>query len=313
VLVVNCSGTKIIKYSPEKIGALDNCHTSRSSFRYDSLITPPAAQQIPANAFAEKRFSRRVIRIAASLGITNLLNEFAQLESETKTDQSKQLKLDETRQKAYGQINLATIEISSVLAELECEANRASALKTYIEAQINERINRLNILSITVGAISGMIVGMLNIKNTNNQISVPLIEGIGVVGAAAGGYWALRQLAISRKAEFKHTRNHLQDIKENPQTSYIFPPAIWHFLITPFKIRDSTTTGRDILLRTFQNAGAMEDAKITAILFGKGGLYSVEMLGMRMNMLQLLITEINLMKYELKRLYQELLLDAANE
>jgi hypothetical protein len=308
--VYGCKVQKLVTYDSKKLGLEDDCQASKSTFYYDSILTPETLQYCIADSTTKVRFSLRARNIAASVGAMPTLNKFAFLEKKSITgSDSAKLALLYVRQEIDERLSLALLDLSSVLAEIDCERERAIELRSYLQNLINRKVKTLNIASIVVGSAGAIAAGTVSIYEPDANKTIQFIS---ITAAIGSGYWALRQIFIDRKAYFSHNRNHLTDIWEGPKQSAIYPPTIWHFINKEFTSNGKITTGRQILIKQFEESGLMTKGskqynQRAILFFGKGGNYNIDDLSDRINMLELLETEINLMKYDLKRLHQEII------
>ncbi|MFL5728573.1 MAG: hypothetical protein ACJ75J_03705 [Cytophagaceae bacterium] len=305
-----CKLQQPLKYDPKELGIEDDCQPSKATYFYDSLLTPKYLQMETADSKTEKRFSLRARNIATSVGAMHSLNKFTLLEPKAQRgSDSAKLALLFVRQEIDERLNLALLDVSSVLAEIDCEMERALQLRNYLVQVTNKRVKILNICSIVVGAVGTLVSSAISLKD---PAANDAIQEASIIGATAGGYLALRQIFVKRTAYFSHPRNHLKEIwlGANPQA---FPPNVWHFMTKEFSVDGKTMTGREMLINEFKEIQVLgkdsaDKERRVDLFFGDGGEYSVDMLSDRINMLELLETEINLMKYDLKRLHQEVLL-----
>jgi len=77
---------------------------------------------------------------------------------------------------------------------------------------------------------------------------------------------------------------------------------------------EDSLSKREVLINEFEDTGILgrvnskdKDANIK-LFFSNGGRYNVDQLTDRINMLEMLETKINFMKYDLKRLQQEVMI-----
>ncbi|HXA02049.1 MAG TPA: hypothetical protein VNW99_08675 [Cytophagaceae bacterium] len=306
-----CRLQKPIKYDPKELGIEDNCQPSKATYFYDSLLTPKYLQTEVADSNTIKRFSLRARNISISIGAMHSLNRFTLLEplAHQGSDSAK-LALLFVRQEIDERLSLALLDVSTVQAEIDCEKERAMQLRNYLTQMTNKRVKILNIGSIVVGAVGTLISSAISLNDP--AANIPIQEA-SILGAVAGGYLALRQIFIRRSAFFAHPRNHLREIWENPSRPIAFPPNVWHFMTKEFPLDGRNLSRRQLLLNEFREIRILgkdstDRQERIKLFFGDGGEYNVEHLSNRINMLELLETEINLMKYDLKRLHQEVLL-----
>jgi hypothetical protein len=190
--------------------------------------------------------------------------------------------------------------VASVAAELDCEGERADQVAGYLAEQDDRRTQRLNVLSIGIGAASG--VGTTVIENKSGQYAFGI--GGGLLAAGLG----LLTLRINHTAEFRHPRNLLADVWAEKPTSDLFPPSVWYMLTEPAFSNSGQTSLAYNTRQRWQHYGqlAHPDSKqgqaLTALLFGPGGRYSANQLTVRANMLNELQSAVRLLNQELQGL-----------
>src|SRR5207253_2502255 len=96
-----------------------------------------------------RRFSQHDLLMANAMGILPLLRTLIRLQKAKSTQRSEQV---EVKQKILNRLLLASTEISSLAAELDCEGERADQLATYLDQKDTRRIRRLTLLSVVIGA-----------------------------------------------------------------------------------------------------------------------------------------------------------------
>jgi hypothetical protein len=157
-----------------------------------------------ADSLTTIRFSLRARNIAASVGAIPSLNKFAALEKSANTESdSAKLALLFVRQEIDERLSLALLDISSVLAEIDCEQERAIELRSYLQTLINRKVKTLNIASIVVGSAGAIVAGTVSIYEPDANKTIQFIS---IAAALGSGYWALRQIFIDRKAYFRRTK-----------------------------------------------------------------------------------------------------------
>ncbi|MES2733463.1 MAG: hypothetical protein V4714_17085 [Bacteroidota bacterium] len=288
------------------------CQVMPTSSSYnDSLWASISAIDSVFPLGIKQRFSQRARSIGADIGILPLLNQFVQTEKRLQhnlTD-ADQVKMNTIRQNISEHIMLASLDVSNVLAEIECEQDRALAMKNYLQLQADKRTRKLTIYSILAGAISTIFVSTLTLSNGKPEY----IESVSVGGGLIGGYLAVRTLTTTDQALFNHPRNHLKDIRDNPKRSKVYPPMVWHFLTRELENQAQTPTAREIILDRWKELNLLTEAQSEAqrarleLLFGNGGIYGNDEISHRISLIDSLETEIALMQQELQQLQQELL------
>ncbi len=262
-------------------------------FRRDTVFTPEVRQ----------RFSTRSRSVAADLGVVSLLHRFAVLEKAERPATA--LELLRVRLQLQERIAAGSFEVNDVRTELECEQGRATELKNYLDARNARRVSRRTVISVVSGALTALVSGALTLANASNGLT----QGLAIGGSAFSSFWALRALKGEAQHPFRHRRNALRELMENPAQSAVFPPAVWHYLT---RESEGLPTVRDVVLERWGELNLMGDVAETerqqraGLLFGNGGTYGPDDASVRISLLDLLSDEVSMMDQELKQLQQEL-------
>lgn len=304
----SCTITKLPRDTNSSILTKSACEPPEGVYYYDSLLTQKTDFLIFPTAKAEQRFSPKALAIAQTMGMTSLLNELAGLET-TFSQRSPGNRFLFIRQEISEQLILNLLNISTVLAEINCEQQRLLEIRNLLQEKINREVRWLNILSIVVGSVATVISSGVSLAkpNANN-----FIQGTAIVGGALGGYLALNQIFVNKKIEICQNRNHLADLWNMPVNSTIYPPNLW-FSMTAIKNPGDSLTLREKIIGDFRKSGILDPKekgfqKKKATFFGSKGVYSVDLLTERIDLLEMIATRINLLKYDIKRLQQEVII-----
>lgn len=296
----------VLSRKPLEITAsTDQCYTSETGYIYDSLL---AVQKSPydtvgGGAIVSKRFSRRATAIAKDINIYPLLCEYTRMESQADKENIKFLLV---KQELNQRIALANNDLTSSLAELTCEKARMMEAKSSLDGWINRSVARVTVASIVVGGAATIAASAVSLAEGENQTE----QSIAIAGAVVGSYLGFKALANKKTIRFMHPRNHLQDFWEEKAHSRIFSPIIWNFVSKNFILKGENTNGKKEVIKKWANSNLLKkgDTKMEKLLMGVGGAYSSDELGVRINMFEGIEAEIDLIKYDLKRLQQELIL-----
>ncbi|SFQ72264.1 hypothetical protein [Hymenobacter arizonensis] len=280
-------------------------------YSYDLATTPLPAIEPMLDSGLTARFSRRSLLVANAAGALPQLKALVRLERTARLQPSttNMLAVLAERQRVQSRLQLLTVAVASVSAELDCEGERANQIANYLNAQANTRVQRLTVLSIAVGAVSGV-----GTTVSSNQ-AVQYIFGIGGGLLTAG--LGLLTLSSHRTVSFTHPRNLLADVWQEAPASSVYPPGVWYMLTEKaFSNRGENSVAHNTRLR-WQRYGqlAAPDTKAgreqQALLFGNGGLYEADELTQRANMLDELQSSVRLMSQELQGLLMSLDKDPA--
>ncbi|TAH17810.1 MAG: hypothetical protein EAZ08_12745 [Cytophagales bacterium] len=286
----------------------DQCYTSETGHIYDSLLAVQKSSYdtVGGGVLVSKRFSRRATAIAKDINVYPILCEYVRMESQADKDNIKFLLV---RQELSQRIALANNDLTSSLAEIACEKARMMEAKSSLDGWINRSVARVTVASIVAGAAATIAASAVSLAEGENQTE----QSIAIAGAVVGTYLGFKALVNKRKIHFMHPRNHLQDFWEEKAHSRIFSPIIWNFVSKTFTLKGESTNGKKEVIKKWASSnlltkGDAKDARKEALLMGAGGAYSSDELGVRINMFEGIEAEIDLIKYDLKRLQQELIL-----
>lgn len=260
---------------------------------------------------AVKLYSPVSIHIADVMEVLHLLNRLARKEQERAAPSD----IERVRRQLTTRLQLATLEVSSLVAEIECEVHRADEIQDRLKDIQTKRTTTQTVLGIIFGGLANILTGGISMAaQTGDTANIVSITGgaLEVLFGASANFTKVRQ-------EFKHPRNHLQVIWAGEASREFFPPKIWRFLTQP-NIRDLEGHSlRDVMIRAWREEGRLgqsdsrkEQAR-EALLFGAGGLYDAEDLHVREAMLQELEASIQLMHQDLQTLLHEVLIRQAME
>ena len=298
--------------------ALNACHASRPinsalqtepeycvppvAYRYDPATAPLPNIGPLLDSALTARFPRRSLLVANAAGALPQLRELVRLEE---ADQKAPapvhaLAVLTQRQRIATRLQLLSVAIASVAAELDCEGERADQVAGYLTARANSRSQRLTVLSIGVGAASG--IG----TTVSSDQATQYIFGIGGGLLTAG--LGLLTLSSHRTVPYGHPRNLLADVWQETSTSAVYPPGVWYLLTEKaFSNRGENSVAHNTRLR-WQRYGELNAPESRAgrqqqaLFFGAGGRYQADDLTVRANMLNELQASVRLLNQELQGL-----------
>jgi len=271
-------------------------------YRYEAASAPLASIQPVLDSALTARYSRRNLLIANAAGVLPQLKSLTQLErtAHLQPTEAHQLAALTQRQQVLARLQLMATSIASTAAELDCEGERADQVAGYLAEQEDRYEQRLTVLSIGVGAVAGVGTTVFDQKIPQYAFGI----GGGLLTAGLG----LLTLTSHRTIAFEHPRNLLTDIWEEKPTSALYPPSVWYCLQErAFSNQGETSVGHNTRQR-WQHYGQLaqpnspKGRQQQALLFGKGGKYSVEELRIRANMLNELQAAVRLIEQDLQGL-----------
>jgi len=252
-----------------------------------------------------KALSPSSLHVANALGLLDLLTDYIHLSNDYREKPSIEHRMEiiELSQKIHSRVNQASLEIAAVASEMDCEEERADQIASYLKEQEDEAETRLTVGALVVGALGAIVSGVL--LANGNESNAPDFVGIGA--GLAEVTLGVMILTNKKTVLFYHPRNALKDIWTAPETSSIFPPAVWFYL--NYKNPESPEKPlREQLVEQWLSFGQVADAhnknkeKLYALLFGEGGRYTAEQLANRANMHDQVESQVNLMQQALRQL-----------
>ena len=311
-LLDSCDSTKnkhfvssiLDKYNSKKI----NHHMSENSYCapplpyvYDSTYIPLSdiMPLLRFDSLLAKKYSYEDLLIANATGTLFLLQDliyFEKIKSE-----SNLVYILLKKQQILGRLLLASTEIASLAAELDCESERSKLLASYLDQLNDTRVQRFTILSVVAGAITGVVT--LGNHTTKGQIAFGVIGSI--ISGVSGG---LAALSSHQAVVFNHRRNLLTDIWNENKTSAYYPPIIWFILQEKaFTNTKEYSTFHNLKERWIEE-GMVDTTKKKQVelYFGTGGKYHANDLHTRTNMLNQLKAEVRSINQQLQSLMLKL-------
>jgi hypothetical protein len=271
----------------------------------------PSSEETIRDGEAAKYYSSIAIDISDVMHVLPLLNRLALLEH-THNDADE---AERARRKLINRVQLATLEVSSLVAELECEVHRADDVQDRLKYEHYTRSMSQTILSVVIGGLVNVMTGGLGIATgAGNTAHIISISGgaLEVLFGTSANFAKVRQ-------EFSHPHNHLERLWTGEDIRDYYSPRIWRFLTTPNSRDLQGRSLRDVLIEAWQEQGRLgkpgsrEAKERERLLFGIGGLYDADDLHIREAMLQQLESSIQLMHQDLETLLREVLIHQAME
>ncbi|HNR86119.1 MAG TPA: hypothetical protein PKN38_05875 [Taishania sp.] len=301
-ILISVSSCSTIKNAPSQRHG--SCYLeNRLPYTLSSAPKPLIIENLDSNLIHS--FSISSLNIANGIGVLDLLSEYVQHRNKYKSNPTFESRLQaiELFQRIDYRINLASLEISSIASEMDCEEEKITQLADFMKEKEGQVENRLNVAAIAVGAAGAILSGVLN----DGGEKIAGVTG-GIVEATLGTLMLVNQ----KKVYFEHKRNALGEVWNNVSKSEIFPPSIWYYLTSSdLNDDDQESKVHQIIERwmefeQFDEVKEKKRKKLIQLYFGEGGDYTTEQLFNRANMLDQLESHIKLMKQELTLLTMEI-------
>ncbi len=259
------------------------------------------------SADVRARFSPTSLRMAHAIGVLPYLSEHIAQQGIPPAQRSVEQRLAalELKGRIADRCDRASLEISAVASELDCEEEKVSQLADLLNGMESRRESRLTIAAIVVGAAGAVVTGV-HLLDDDGESN---IDGAGIVfGVAEAGLGAAILLNTVR-TDLRHPRNHLRTVYEGRDPDGIFPPSVWYCLVQPRMTDGGERSLRQELLdRWDAGHGSIAGAQKAdfALFVGDGGRYGTGQLEIRGDMFDQLEASIKLVKQDLLQLVQEL-------
>ena len=254
-------------------------------------------------------FSARALDAAYAIQALPLLSELHALEQKAEPDKMTLLSI---REKLIGRILLGIEEVNSLVAEIDCEADRTTQVADRLQDENSSRVRYETLGALVVGGVAAVASGGAVLAG------LTVLEGAAAIGGGtlAAGLGTLA-LFVETHQEYRHPRILLREVWEGPHTSRLFPPSVWRYLTRHGKTELKGHTYRDELLKSWKQEGELGkpgsdiEQKRIALLFSEGGVYELQDLRARALMLKLLASMVKLMHQDLEMLIQQVLIQRA--
>lgn len=294
--LANCAPIKDATLSKQIIASKCN---QQNQYIYTWANFPSNLNSIEVDSSLRQQLSPGSLHIANIIGIIEYLNNYNRLvNSQDAVTVESRLRILELKQSIDHEINNASLVISAVSSELDCEEERISQIAHYLTEKQSGLESKLTIGAIVLGASGAILTGGV-IKNDKASNAVGISTGI----AEAGFGFAM--LFNKRKIEFYHERNILRDIYEGPQISTLFPSFIWYYL--NYEDQNKLSLRKDIIDKWSQFGQIDNNSQtISSLYFGNGGVYTADELNNRAAMYDQLESQIYLLKQKLMALATEI-------
>lgn len=247
-------------------------------------------------------FSPNSLRMAHAIHVLPLLDHYMAHLAVPAAERSleERVELLELRRTIAYHCDLASLEISAVASELDCEEEKISQLAEHLNGLEQKATDRLNVAAIAVGATGALFTGI----HFTDEDRDTRVDWLGIAFGAAEAGLGVAMLLTGKKAGIRHPRNALRAIHEGKDPDGIFPASVWFCLTNPIPGQQEDKTYRKQLMDRWQE-GEGQDGDL-ALFLGNGGTYTSDQLHGRASMYDQLESTIKLVKQDLLQLVQEL-------
>ncbi|WP_173043613.1 hypothetical protein [Nitrospira sp. KM1] len=195
---------------------------------YDSITGAVDDPNIP--------LSPQALEVARVMDVLPILSEMAALQFH---GQIRSIEYLELRQALTDRLLLTMFEVSSAVAEIVCERDRADQVADRMEEIDSAIVRQLTLISILISGVAAAVSGGLGLAGGSSTAS----DALGVAGGALASLFGGTALFATSKQEFRHERNLLKEVWDNPRQSSVISPTVWRYLQASHK--HPLSTARD--------------------------------------------------------------------
>ncbi len=304
MLLSSCAGTTQLARQFEQ-----NSCAHQGSFPLPVKAFPKPLHEIAVDTALQIRFSVSSLNVAHAIGILEPLSTFVayrKRQEQIPTTENRLTTL-ELSQRITQRINLASLEVSAIASELDCEEEKVSQIADYLSGAEAALETKLTVAAIAVGAAGALVPALLIRSGEDSRNVEYLTIASGITEALIGGAILLNK----RKIELRHPRNPLREIWEERERSEIFPPFVWYYLnyYNPEKPAEKSLRygiiERWLGFKQIEDATTKRKRQLLALYFGNGGKYTTGQLYNRAKMYEQVESSIKLLKQDLTLLTVE--------
>src|SRR5688572_10241565 len=239
--------------------------TSTYSFDRRCLSVSPEWHRVPVSRSEQKQatsesereaagtlYSSTAIHIADVTELLPLLNRMAKLEMA----QAGQVDVEHVRRKLITRLQLATLEVSSLVAEIECEVQRADEVQDRLKDIQTSRMTFQTTLGIIFGGLANVLsggIGMATRAGDAGNIASFSGGALEILFGTSANFTKVRQ-------DFSHPHNHLAPVWGNSSPLEFISPRVWRFLTEPGSRELGGHSLRDVMLETWQEEGKLGES-----------------------------------------------------
>src|SRR5262249_15199781 len=170
-------------------------------------------------------YSPTAVHIADVMDLLSLLNRMARLEIE----HGAPVDIERVRRNLVRRLQLATLEVSGLVAEIECEAQRADLVQDRLRDIQTTRTTSQTVLAVIFGGLANILSGGIAMATgAGDAGNIASVAGgaLEVLFGTSANFTKVRQ-------EFNHPRNHLAVVWAGSPQGEFFSPRAWRFLTEP--------------------------------------------------------------------------------
>lgn len=305
VLLSSCANRELLRYQAQlESSSCNQWQPSTGPVGYPPGSYDPNSVSPDVAA----HFSPNSLRMAHAIHVLPLLDQYmAHLAIPAdQRDLENRVDLLELRRTIAYHCDLASLEISAVASELDCEEEKISQLAQHLNGLEQQATDGLNVAAIAVGAAGALFTGIHFTEDERDR----RVDWLGIAFGVAEAGLGVAMLLTGKKADLRHPRNALRAIHDGRDPEGIFPASVWYCLTNPLPGQSAERNFRQQLLDRWTEStadkGRSPGGGEMALFLGNGGTYTSDQLHKRAGMYDQLESTIKLVKQDLLQLVQEL-------
>jgi len=219
--IIGCVSIRDASINQQIIGS--NCN-QQNIYSYTEEELPQPLHTLSIERALTDQLSYGNLNMANAIGILTDLTRYIRLKKSVESsDIAKRLTILELKQRMDHTINMASLEVSAIASEVDCEEERTSQVANYLRGSESETESKLTVAAIVVGATGAIATGgVIENETASNTVGI----ATGITEASLG----LLMLFNNRKIDFYHERNALREVWDGNPVSSNFPPFVWYYL-----------------------------------------------------------------------------------
>jgi hypothetical protein len=237
-------------------------------------------------------YSTKTIIVANAYGLTNDIRELRTLkntETELKSNDSLRLATIEKAREIDKKLDLATLEIQTLQTYLRCINQKLIRAKTDLAATNNKSRDAYTNSAVIVGvASSALVAGAVLSDGELNEGSFK--DWVGIAGGLVAAGLAVVSGRINKKVSLSHSNNAIAAIWNGENDQGVFTDNTWYLLNQPYLAYPIEFSMRDQILAIWNASESMlkeeDNMESLPVLLSNEGVYTEDMIQLRMNMLE---------------------------
>jgi hypothetical protein len=282
------------------------------SYRCPSIVSYAqpkilASGDVKSDPLLSAKYSYTNLEIANAFGLIEDLRVYETLRKKIRAEGKVDPETFDEFANSYNKINegmnLAALEINSLQDMLNCNLLKLRKIKMQVATSNRKTENNLSNWAIGVGSVTTIITAGILVSQDSELIGSTAFDWLAVAGGVATGILAFQSSRVNKKIRLNPEDNFINSIWTGKNDAGLYPKSTWYLmnLITDFE--NEQTNIREMIIDEWNDSEAMlanEDNKLALpVLLADEGIYTEEMVDLRIEMLEAVGLGIDLINREL--------------